>query len=269
MTTENNQQVQQVSADVDTPSMQKTLPSSAVRATMSGDWNGVSDADRMRFLKHMCDALSIPLVLNPFKFISMKGKTVLYSTAEAAFSLARKNKMTVKVTEERFDKESQILTVKVTATHPKGEQSDDVGKIYLGGLSGQDRANAEMKAVTKAKRRAIFSALGLSVMDEDEIKHLRNLDHNETPQQHNELEDIPQVEEVKGTDEDQQARFTLFDDAVGENGVFEANTAGFEKFIKDEYGKRLQELNAAECEELGAKLQNVAEGTDNDGQYVF
>lgn len=247
-----------------TPSPQRSLPSSAVRATMNGDWKGVSDADRMRFLKHMCDALSIPLVLNPFKFIDMKGKTQLYSTAEAAFSLARKNKMTVKITEEKFDKESQILTIRVTATHPKGEQSDDVGKLYLGGLTGQDRANAEMKAVTKAKRRAIFSALGLSVMDEDEIKHLRNLDQPAT-QESLPAEEISQAEVIEGTDEDQQARVMLFDEAVGENGLFEANAEGFERFIKDQLGKTLKDLNAAECEDLAAKLNEGEESA----QYVF
>jgi len=217
---------------------QRALPAAAVKASMAGNWDKVSEDDRMRFIKHMCDSLEIPLVLNPFRFISMRGKTVLYATAEAAFSLARKNKLTIQIMEEHYDTDSMIKTVRVRATFPNGQFTDDVGKLFMGGITSQDRANAEMKCITKAKRRAILSSLGLSILEDD--SPVDGLQGNAVK----ELVKTPDETEI------QEWREKLFDFCVDTNGPFEGDIETFNRFVKECSGKTLMKLNAAECEEI-------------------
>ncbi len=63
--------------------------------------------------------------------------------------------------------------VRVTA-HLPGKvkrHDDDVGVVCVDKLKGEDKANALMKAVTKAKRRATLSICGLGgIPDESEIE---------------------------------------------------------------------------------------------------
>ena len=240
--------IPQDQAEIKKQEAQRSLPLAAVKASMTGNWNGVTDMDRVKFIKHMCDSLSIDLVLNPFRFIDMRGKTVLYATAEAAFSLARKNKLTVQIIEEKFNKDTMILTTHVRAKFPNGTFTDDVGKLFIGGLSRQDRANAEMKCITKGKRRAILSSLGLSILDESELE--------EAKEQHHDATEYNQAEPVKGTDEDQEFRERLFDFAVDESGPFPGDAKALEAHIKSKTGKDLMSLNASECEDLLSELNN-------------
>ena len=57
----------------------------------------------------------------------------------------------------------------VRATAKDGRQTDEIGAVPIKGLQGENLANALMKAVTKAKRRAILSVCGLGLLDETEV----------------------------------------------------------------------------------------------------
>jgi len=47
-----------------------------------------------------------------------------------------------------------------------------LGALSLKGLNAEDRANAIMKAETKAKRRVTLSICGLGFLDESEIENI-------------------------------------------------------------------------------------------------
>jgi hypothetical protein len=66
--------------------------------------------------------------------------------------------------------ENDIRLVMVRAKAADGRQTDEMGAVPVIGLKGADLANAYMKAITKAKRRAVLSLCGLGMMDETELE---------------------------------------------------------------------------------------------------
>jgi hypothetical protein len=162
------------------PAQFPAIPVAAFKAQLTRDWAGVSDEDKVRFASSVCKALDIPTPLNPFTFIPMKGKMTFYAGKEAAELLAERNKISVNITNKYLDKEQNIYVVECRAQMPTvdyydkkgvkthtvhGRSIDNLAAISMHGKSGDDRANALMKAVTKAQRRTVFSAVGLSIMD--------------------------------------------------------------------------------------------------------
>src|SRR4029077_14745995 len=63
-----------------------------------------------------------------------------------------------------------IRVVTVRAIAKDGQQTDEIGSVNVKGGAGDSLANAYMKAVTKAKRRAILSLCGLGCSDETEVE---------------------------------------------------------------------------------------------------
>jgi hypothetical protein len=53
---------------------------------------------------------------------------------------------------------------------PNGRQDESIGAVNIAGLKGENRANAMMKAETKAKRRVTLSICGLGLLDETEVE---------------------------------------------------------------------------------------------------
>jgi hypothetical protein len=60
-----------------------------------------------------------------------------------------------------------------TTDMPSDRTDESIGAVPLDGLNGVDRANAMMKAETKAKRRVTLAICGLSVLDETEVETVR------------------------------------------------------------------------------------------------
>src|SRR6516162_3098534 len=56
---------------------------------------------------------------------------------------------------------------------PNGRIDTSIGAVSIGGLKGDNKCNALMKAETKAKRRLTLSICGLGMLDETEIETVR------------------------------------------------------------------------------------------------
>ena len=63
---------------------------------------------------------------------------------------------------------TRIVTVRAEARD--GRATEEIGALPIAGLKGDALANALMKCVTKAKRRAVLSLCGLGMMDETELE---------------------------------------------------------------------------------------------------
>jgi hypothetical protein len=63
------------------------------------------------------------------------------------------------------------------ATLPGGRQDESIGAVSIDGLKGELRANALMRAETKAKRRVTLSICGLAFLDESEVDSVRGACH--------------------------------------------------------------------------------------------
>jgi len=147
-------------ADVDSKTMTALIT--------SGDMAGLTPEQKIIYYKSRCEAAGLDPRTAPFQFIRLQGKETLYATKGATDQLTKLHKITVEVIEQKT--EQDIRMVMVRATTADGRRTDEMGAIPIKGLSGADLANAYMKTITKAKRRAVLSLCGLGMMDELELE---------------------------------------------------------------------------------------------------
>ena len=83
-----------------------------------------------------------------------------------------------------------IYIVTARATLPDSRTDESIGAVPIGGLKGESRTNAMMKAETKAKRRVTLSIIGLGMFDESEVESIP-LGHNPLSQGRSGLKKSP------------------------------------------------------------------------------
>lgn len=145
-----------------------------VALVTKGDLSKLTSEELVRVYIARCDALGLDVRATPFEVISFKGKTTLYPKKECAEQLRRINGISEKIVSETF--ENDILTVRIRGTDREGREDEEIAALFIGGLRGQELADARMKVVTKAKRRLTLSMCGLGSMaevDEDDPRILR------------------------------------------------------------------------------------------------
>jgi hypothetical protein len=114
---------------------------------IKGDLAKLSEADRVRYYNEVCRSLGLNPLTQPFAYVTLE-----IVSREIA---------------------GDILTVHVRARLPDGRTDEDLGAVsFPETLRGEARANAELKAVTKAKRRATLSICGLGWLDETEVEDI-------------------------------------------------------------------------------------------------
>lgn len=135
---------------------------------LKGDLAKLTADERVRYYGEVCRSLGLNPLTKPFEFITLNGKLQLYALRTCADQLRRINGVSLQiVSREAAD---GILTIHVRATLPDGRSDEDLGAVaFPDTLKGEARANAELKAITKAKRRATMSICGLGWLDETEI----------------------------------------------------------------------------------------------------
>jgi hypothetical protein len=134
-----------------------------------GDLAKLTPDERVRYYNAVCKSLGINPLTNPLAYITLNGKLTLYATRTCTDQLRKINGVTLEVVTRHIA--DDILTVHVKATTPDGRSDEDFGSVaFPSALKGEARANAVMKAVTKAKRRATLSICGLGWLDETEVE---------------------------------------------------------------------------------------------------
>jgi hypothetical protein len=130
---------------------------------------GQADADeRVRYYNEVCRSMGLNPLTQPFSYITLNGKLTLYATRACADQLRKVNGVSLEIVSREIC--DDVLTVHVRARLPDGRVDEDLGSVYFpSALKGEARANAELKGVTKAKRRATLSICGLGWLDETEI----------------------------------------------------------------------------------------------------
>ena len=133
----------------------------------TGDLSKLSTQQRVEFYAKTCQSLGLNPLTRPFRFMSFQGNTVMYATRDCTDQLRKVNGITLHVVDKQLDGELFIVTVRARDRH--GREDEDMGAVTLGKLTGESRANALMKALTKAKRRVTLSICGLGLTDEAEL----------------------------------------------------------------------------------------------------
>lgn len=135
---------------------------------LKGDIAKLDANERVRYYEAVCKSLGLNPLTKPFEFITLNGKLQLYALRACTDQLRKINGVSLQVVSR--DVADGILTVHVRGTLPDGRADEDLGSVaFPDTLKGEARANAELKAVTKAKRRVTLSICGLGWLDETEI----------------------------------------------------------------------------------------------------
>lgn len=161
------------------------------KVAIMGDLAPLEPHDRVTYYTALCRSLRLNPLTKPFEYLALDGRIVLYATRGATDQLRASQSVSVRVVSKQADHTLGVYSVEVEASTPDGRvdfASGVVAIVKAGGnwkkgengksffqkdgtiepITGQDLANAMMKAETKAKRRATLSIVGLGWMDESE-----------------------------------------------------------------------------------------------------
>ena len=142
------------------------------RVIMVGDLSKLTDAERLLYVKSVCESLGLNPLTRPFDYISLGGKLVLYAKKDATDQLRKLHKVSIDKmeTEQRGD----IYIVIAHAVDKDDRRDASLGAVNTASLKGDALANAMMKAETKAKRRVTLSICGLGILEETELDTVPN-----------------------------------------------------------------------------------------------
>lgn len=138
------------------------------RALIEGDLAKLTEEQRQAYYLRVCESLGLNPMTQPFGYISFQGKLKLYAKRDCTDQLRKLHSVSV-VSIERHVVDG-VLEVRCVVQDKTGRRDEDVGALVLAGKKGDDLANAIMKCVTKAKRRATLSICGLGWLDETETE---------------------------------------------------------------------------------------------------
>lgn len=262
-------------SDGTTVPMKQAIPAAALNAQLHNNWTGVSEADRLKFAVATCMALDIPTPLNPFRYIDLgQGRTVFYAPNEAAQLIAEAKKMSLRITNKYLERDTNIYFVEIEAGFPTGRVVQNIATLYVGGLTGDKRANAIMKAVTKGLRRTVFAAAGLSVTDDDELEILRKQESGAaypappplSVPSPNPPAAVPSP--APADDETITLRAEVFRQLTGKNGMFEGKPVKAKEWIESTVGYGFERLTADDCQELLAEIarQQIEESDESQAR---
>jgi hypothetical protein len=141
-------------------------------ALIEGDLRTMSAEEKLVHYKNVCESLGLNPHTKPFGYIELKQKLTLYALRNCTDQL--RSIHGVSVISSSTSVQNGICTVTCTVRDRAGREDSDIGCVPVAGLSGEALANAHMKAVTKAKRRATLSLCGLGWLDETEVETIRD-----------------------------------------------------------------------------------------------
>ena len=135
---------------------------------LKGDISGLDSKQRVEYVTNLCNRIGLDPLTQPFKILKLQGKEVLYADKGCAQQLCKVYGISTEIT--KTEKIENLYVVSVRASGKDGKFTDDIGAVTIGDNKGDILANALMKAVTKAKRRAVLAYCGLGMLDETEIE---------------------------------------------------------------------------------------------------
>lgn len=144
---------------------------SAVKAIekvlIGGDLSSLTAEQKISYYNKVCESLSLNPLTQPFAFIKLNGKEVLYATRACTEQLRTIHNVSLQIVARESLEGVYVVTAR--AILPNGRQDESTGAVAISGLKGDNLANAYLKCETKAKRRVTLSICGLGLLDETEV----------------------------------------------------------------------------------------------------
>jgi hypothetical protein len=148
-----------------------------------GDLSKLNEQERIIWYRVRCEAAGLDWRTNPFQYITLNGKLVLYPKLEALQQIADKKGVSTIITDRQILGDAFVVTCR--ASDPTGRAADSMGAVFVKGLVGEAYCNALLKSESKARRRAIMALCGLGGTDDEaaqEIGGTRVALNHSTPQ---------------------------------------------------------------------------------------
>lgn len=152
-------------------------PSVVEQAVVMGDLARLTSAQRVDYYRRVCDSVGLNPFTRPFDYLVLNGKLTLYANRGASDQLRRLRGISIEKVER--DLVDDVLMVTVYGRDKDGRVDTAIGAVPIEGLKGEAKANAMMKAETKAKRRLTLSLAGLGWLDESEVATINGARHVE------------------------------------------------------------------------------------------
>jgi hypothetical protein len=133
---------------------------------LQGDLSKLDPAQRVNYYKKVCESMGLNPLTRPFDYITLNNKLTLYAKKDAADQL--RGIHSVSIDDVDIVETPTQFIVKVKGHNKDGRTDVEVGVVNKTDMQG-NLANAQMKAVTKGKRRLTLSLCGLGWLDETEV----------------------------------------------------------------------------------------------------
>ena len=160
-----------MSAEVRTTNTQPLMtldPSVISSLVINGDLKRLDPGQKVAFYNYRCQQAGLDPAAKPFDLLTLNGKEILYANAACTQQLTANRNLSHRVTlRELVD---DIYCVFVEVKGADGRSTENMGAVPVAGLKGEAKANAMLKATTKAIRRAVLAHCGLGMLDESEAE---------------------------------------------------------------------------------------------------
>lgn len=142
------------------------------QVVMQGDLSKLNPEQRVTYYRKVCESSGLNPFTNPFAYISLNGKLTLYAKKDCTEQLRKINGVSIEGLDDKLIDDIYVVTAKAKDKNGRIDQAK--GAVVIGNLRGEAKANAIMKAETKAKRRVTLSICGMGWTDESEIDSIPN-----------------------------------------------------------------------------------------------
>ena len=150
----------------------KTKSVIADQVLVQGDLSSLDDNQKAAYYLKVCESLGLNPHTQPFEYLKLNGQIKLYATKACSDQLRKINGVSLEILSRELVDE--VYTVTARAEDAVGRRDESSGVVSLKGMQGEPRANAIMKAETKAKRRVTLSICGLGWLDETEVESIQS-----------------------------------------------------------------------------------------------
>lgn len=140
------------------------------QVVVSGNLAELTAQQRVMYYNRVCESMGLNPYSQPFDYITLNGKLRLYAKKDATEQLRRINGVSITSLDARIVDDIYIVTASAMTRDGRTDQAN--GAVSIAGLKGEAKANAVMKAETKAKRRVTLSISGLGWLDESEAESI-------------------------------------------------------------------------------------------------
>jgi hypothetical protein len=148
--------------------MDSTQTDLMAKVIAAGDLARLTPQERSTYYLAVCESVGLNPMTEPLKYLTLNGRLTLYAGKGATDQLRSMHGISIRVTGQ--DVMDDLYVVTVEGTDKAGRTDSEVGAVVISGLRGDAKANALMKAITKAKRRLTLSMVGLGMLDESEVE---------------------------------------------------------------------------------------------------